>query len=390
MVLKLRRRDKRKKYDVLREIRKSPYLGMLLARLCSLQKENGSWFDDPLITAYALRALHKSSVIFSERDEIGDVIRRGRQYLEKELESLVDKVIATRRLYSQLDTLARTFSLLVLVLSEINKKSKFDELTLTAFKKIEEEVVKYRYSLGDLEVFSQFVKCHSIKSFGEPPVELVEFLLDKLLSSEEPSVKLEILDSLYSITKDHGKLLETSWRKISARYGIQQDLSEYFNKTAVNTLRSLVESESSEIKALYYGNSLMEKLNVHLPEVWSLTLKKAENLLSRMYSENDEHFLYEFSLAAESLCLTPFRNAMVLNAENLEEIEKAIRWYEENKSKNLVLLSKKRYLLMEVALVAVILLTILLAVYIIYGFNVWFVLSVLVSLVLFIFSRISK
>ncbi len=339
MIKKLR---KAKKYNkILRDIRPSPYLVIFSGRIASMQKDNGSWFDDPFLTASALRALHECSKIFPDMS-FKDCIRAGKRYLENELERLSEEILTSEDIYLNLDENARTLSLLILVLSTV-AKSKFNKDVLQAFEKLEKEVTKYRKSLGDVEIISQVVKCHCIKGFGKPPSELVEFLLEKLLLSDDLTLKLAILESIFYIKEKYEKLLENAWSKISPKHGLDdKDFWEHLQNIAIKLLENL-ENNDIKAEALYYGNLIAKQLDANSLGIWTLTLKKAENLFSKVYSEDDEYFLYEFSLIAESLAISPFGKAMFINAENLPEVDKAIRWYEEKKRNNIIMLSKRKY-----------------------------------------------
>jgi len=340
MIRKFRKAEKHDK--ILKCIRPSPYLVIFSSRIASMQKDNGSWYNDPFLTAFALRALYECSKIFPDIG-LKYNIRAGKRYLENELKQLSEEVLMSEDIYLNLDKNARTHSLLILVLSNVGK-SKFNKNVLQAFERLEREVIKYRKSLGDMEIISQIVKCHCTKGFGKPPNELVEFLFEKLLLSDDQTLKLVILESLFHIKRKYKQLLENIWSKISPKHGVgDKDLWEYIQNTAIKLLENL-ENNDIKIEDLYYGSLVAKQLDINLlKKIGILTLKKAENLLSKVYSEDDEHFLYEFSLISGVLAISPFGNAMFISAENLTEIDKAIKWYEEKRRDNIIMLSKRKY-----------------------------------------------
>lgn len=370
----------------------SPHLNLLSQYLLSLQKEDGSWFHEPLNTSIILQALH---TYFQNRSpDFQKTLKTSVKYLESELKKLIHDIVSSEDLYPQLDQKALLFGNIFYTLGIIHAL-KLEEEVIPAFRKLELEIIKYCYALNNVEVISAILKCYSLPFMNKPPNELIRFLLNVCLTRESARDSFIALNTLNILQEKYLEIIERVWRKEAQRYDQWKDTKyqEIINEIAQAKLKLLTDKE--EIETLAYGFMVANKLNSDSTiDISKLLFRKLDSVWNKIFqgkTNEIEVILSKISLALIALSSSPFRESFLVTSPKLKKVHEALNWYEEKLRKGIIPLTVRRY---NVLLFSCIILSVALIfsiTYILFKELFWgMVVSLLTEIVLLILGRFLK
>lgn len=367
----------------------SPYLNLLSNYIISFRSDDGSWFQEPLNTAIALYALHAyyTNVTHSIPREILEVSIK---YLKNELRTFSQNILSSEDLYPELDQKAIIFGNIFYTLGIIGV-IKAEEEIMSAFSKLELEVLKYHHALANVEAISSMLKCYSFSFMKDPPKEFIRFLLNTCLTSKSLRDCFIALDALNILQNRSLKKIEHVWQDEIKHYSQWKDrgYQESMKKIAQLKLKEL--SNEEEIETLVYALIIANRLNNNLTvKVSGILFKKLDLVWNKIFKgkiDEIKPILFDISLVLMALSLTPLRNSIFISSTQLDHVLKAINWYDEKVSKGIIPMTRRRYSILLILLIVLIILTIFPLAYILFrgliiNILVSFIISFVVGIIL--------
>jgi len=370
----------------------NPYLKFLSEYLLSQQEEDGSWNGDPLLTSFALRAIYNLSKILDlDSDLFSKAIKKGRCFLEQELEKKIPEILESRDLYPLLDWKIIIFSNIFYTFNLVNGYVK-DNYTL-AYLKLSNALLKWYRALDNIEAICSLLSCLEFnrKYDIEGLDKLLEYLIERVLSW-----KLNVRDmitAIYCLQKlsvsKYSKALEKVWdsavRKRSDRY---KNLPLYtgLRKLVEEVIEKMLLEKVDNFEILGYALLILTTFKRELnknDKNTNLEEKIMQYLISLLDRVSIKDLsLYDISILIQGFSLSQYRNVVFFPLHTEKEIKNAIDWYIK-KQKDIKILPRKRYYILAGLSMSFIITLIII------GFfypRIESVVGIIVSIILFLFS----
>lgn len=339
-----------------------PHLKISCDFVSATQSANGSWSNDVLTTAQALRALLAFRELTGEKSLFKQEIGLGIEFLRDTIESLCDEISKAKDLYEALDKKAMDFgnALSALWFAGTLKDVEIAKKAGNPFLRIESTVAKFVKALSNVEVVCSLLNCHTIPYLEPPPEQILDFAFSQFLSKDvlpKDAFLLAITFKNLEKEKDFSSILEEKWKYHTSRRTDEWrnlSLEDGFQKLITDKSIEIIKSDVKDITTLSYGliavNRIVEELGLQERIVERL-LESKINLLKQTLESSVKEVgkgrvevpLSELSLFVWALSESPIAKVAFIPFKDSKYVTTAINWFEKMKVEKVKMLEMTQY-----------------------------------------------
>ena len=337
----LTRRKKRIPLDVFMEVN-SPVMMDVFKQLLRKQEVNGSWQNDPLLTASALRAIYYleraieiQSPIFKKRYYLAVL------YLKRWLLQITDRILMQDTIYYELDRVGRAFYNTILTFSIIGEESCINnDRVVRALQKLVNCTAKYCFKLHNPFLVEELLMClSSIYDYVKmtPPDVIIDYAVLTVFSEGvDNCVFFALVPALLSWYVRFPSVIERAWKKYK---GTKERTT--FSKALAKRMRTHIDEllTKNEIDTrllayvllfLAYAKELMKQDLLLKMAQRLITFLQKRYLIQRTRIEQNAPAFY-LALIGEGLLRTGLHKWYVISNEHIKAVKIALRKFFEIK-----------------------------------------------------------
>lgn len=337
-----------------------PHLKISCDFLSATQLANGSWSNDVLTTAQALRALLAFYELTGEKSLFKQEIGLGIEFLKDAIESLCDEISKAEDLYEALDKKAMDFgnALSTLWLAGTLKDVEIAQKAGNPFLRIESTVAKFVKALNNVEVVCSLLNCHTIPYLEPLPEQILDFAFSQFLSKDVlPKDAFLLAITFKNLKKDFSSILKEKWKyHTSRRTGEWRNLSleDGFQKLVTDKSVEIIKSDVKDITTLSYGLIAINRI-VEEPELQERIVERLLESKINLLKQTLESSIKEvgkgrvevpssdLSLFVWALSESPIAKVAFIPFKDSKYVTTAINWFEKMKVEKVKMLEMTQY-----------------------------------------------